>query len=87
MWRGLVPIVTPEVFADTGNWGISLADAQLDTIRDAIMDAATRDPNEVRQLARNASKTAKQRYDRQQYTKTIDTHLREMFEDAGIQSW
>ena len=86
MWRGLVPIVTQEVFADTGDWGISLADAGLDTIRDAVMDAATRDPTEVRQLARNASETAKHRYDRQRYTNTIDTHLRDLLEYAGLQS-
>lgn len=82
MWRSLVPIVTEAVFGETDDWGLSLADDDLETIRETVMTAANRDPDSVRSMAHRAATTAREIYARERYSREIDDIFRTILTDA-----
>lgn len=71
MARGVVPLVTPEVIEDTGDWGISIPDHRLDTIRRSIEEAVRVSPSVLEQMAERTCTRAEEVHSRTAYSEQI----------------
>ena len=81
MHRGLVPIVTKETGVDTKDFGITLNDATIETIREAVIRAADQTGDFFEQCSRKAYKEAKTRYTRESFSKNFEEIMRQIIEN------
>ena len=76
MHRGLVPIMTRETGVDTNDFGVILDDAQIETVRDAVLHAAERSAMDLERCSKKAFDEAKRRYTREAFSRNLRTILR-----------
>lgn len=80
-WRGIVPIVTTEVMADTDGWGVSLSDDSIETIDETVSELAAIDPAKLASMTRTNYDAARQQYAQDRYTERLRTIFTELFDE------
>jgi glycosyltransferase involved in cell wall biosynthesis len=80
MHRGLVPIVTVEASIDTKDFGLTLKDARIETIHEAVVKAANRTGDFLEQCSRRAYNEANSRYTRKAFSRNFEEIMRLMIE-------
>jgi glycosyltransferase involved in cell wall biosynthesis len=70
-WRGVVPILTKEVIAETDDWGVTLSDASISTIADAVETYSQIAPEELESMTRANYDAAREQYSQHRYTQQL----------------
>lgn len=78
MHRGIVPVVTAGAGIDIKDFGIMLANPRIETIREAVLNAAERPPQRLEESARKAYNEAKQRYTRERFSHNFESIMRSL---------
>ncbi len=78
MHAGLIPLVTHETSVDIGEGGILLHDAAIPTIQDAVESLSTLPAGQLKQRARQAWETARQRHTREIFARHFDAFITEV---------
>lgn len=84
-WRGVVPVVTKEVLADTNGWGITMPDDSVATIDQTVTDLAQMDPDELATMTRTNYEVARKQYAHEQYTERLSTIFADLFDQSHIE--
>lgn len=84
MKSGVIPIVSIENGMDTGDFGITLTDCRLKTIRDAMLQAAETSPEECKNMALRAFQRGKKYYSLEAWSKRFNKSLREILSKKAI---
>jgi len=85
MRRGLIPIVTKDCMESAGDWGDVLEDAEIETIRNCVRKAATRDPETVRSMSERAFEKVDSENTRTAYREQLHASLARILGDAGLE--
>jgi glycosyltransferase involved in cell wall biosynthesis len=80
MHRGLIPIITPEVIRETGDWGLTLADSRKETIAATVEEASQYAPEKCRQLSRNATQFAQTNHTKETFSDDFTESLTTILE-------
>ena len=81
---GVIPIVSRENGMDTGDFGIMLSDCRLETIRDAVLQAAEISPEECRNMAYRACREGEKNYTMETWHKRFETALCDILSINGL---
>lgn len=73
--RGVVPILTPQVFDDVDGWGLRLTDRDVPTLRETIHDATNVNPEVLKSMAQTACQRTEKKNSRERFTSEIHTAL------------
>lgn len=79
-WRGVVPIVTKEVIAETDGWGVTISDAKISTINKKVTKLARINPDELASMTHRNYEAAREQYSQEHYTERMNEILDEVVE-------
>lgn len=85
MRRGLIPVVTPEVIYDTEDWGMSIPDRELNSIRQTIRSASQTEPEDLREMAYRNCRKAEREHSRNTFSRRIREILTTILDGHGVQ--
>ena len=81
---GVIPIVSIENGMGTGDFGITLSDCRLETIRDAVLQAAETSSEECRNMAYRACREGEKNYTVETWHKRFETALCDILSTNGL---
>ena len=81
MHRGLVPIVTRETGVDTKDFGITLCDATIETIREAVIKASKQPAHILKDCSKKSFQEAKKNYTRNKFSENFEKVLRQFLDE------
>lgn len=81
MHCGIVPITTKESGIDLKDFGMTLDNAQIETIRSAVLRASEQPAEKLEESARRAYQEAKQRYTRERFSRNFEFIMRGLVDE------